>query len=351
MLIVILYLTYHRFMFRPLKLLGFVGVVLASVATPCRALDILLTNDDGFEASMLHALYQRLKQGGHRVLIAAPAMDGTGKGGALAFGPVEPLATASRGLHVHRGAKGVGTLATDPDVHYVNSSPAVSVLYGLDVATRKRWAKAPDLVISGPNYGNNTGLLNTFSGTFNAAMTALNRGIPSIAVSAAGILTWYRPFEQLRPADMEYEVASVVVRLVDELVRTRVDGTAPLLPPGTGLNVNLPEFFPGTGARLPFKFSKVGSAVIATPMFVENLALDPVAGWVLPPPLPGISAHLPGWSPNITRVEDADPSSEFNIIAAGAVAISVVQTSHQADAATTERVTSKLSGLVQPSAR
>ena len=82
----------------------------------------------------------------------------------------------------------------------------------------------------------------------------------------------------------------------------------------------------------------------------EVLALDPVAGWVLPPALPGISAHLPGWSPNITRIEDNDPSSEFNIIASGAVAISVLQTSHQADAATTERVTSKLTGLVSPKA-
>ena len=331
------------------KMLGVALMALATLATPCRALDILLTNDDGFEASMLHAVYQRLKQAGHRVLISAPAMDGTSMSGALPLTPIGPLPTPSRAGHVPAGARGVGTLAEDPDVFYVNSTPAVSLLHGVDVAARRRWGKAPDLVISGPNYGNNIGLLTTFSGTFNAAMTALNRGLPAIAVSAAGLLTWYRPFEALRPNDQEHEIANVVIRVVDELVRTRREPSAPLLPVGIGLNVNLPEFLPGTGARLPFRFSKVGTAVFALPVFVENLATDPVAGLLLPPPLPGISVHLQGLSPgSVTRIDDRDPTSEQNIVNAGAVAVSVVQSTHQANAEVSQRISTQLTGLLQP---
>jgi 5'-nucleotidase len=334
------------------KLLAFPVLALASLATPCRALDILLTNDDGFEASMLHALYQRLKHGGHRVLISAPAMDGTAMSGALPLTPVGPLPTPSRAGHVPAGARGVGTLASDANVFYVNSTPAVSLLHGVDIAARRRWGKAPDLVISGPNYGNNLGLLTTHSGTFNAAMTALNRGLPAIAVSAASLLTWYRGFEALRPADREHEIAAVVVRLVDELVRTRAAPGAPLLPVGIGLNVNLPEFFPGTGARLPYKFGKVGTAVFTLPVFVENLARDPIAGLLLPPPLPGVSVHLVGLSPgNVTRIDDRDPSSEQNIVNAGAVAISVVQSTNQASVEIAERISRQLGALVQTPAR
>jgi 5'-nucleotidase len=334
-----------------MKLLALVMLGLGVSTSPCQALDILVTNDDGFEASMIHALYQRLKQSGNRVLVSAPAMNGTAMGGALPVAPIGPLLLPSRSAHIRAGAPGVGSLPKDPDVFYVNSTPAVSLLHGLDVAAKRRWGKPPDLVISGPNYGNNMGLLTTHSGTFNAAMTALNRGVPSIAVSAGALLDGYRPFEALRAGDKEYEIADVVVRLVEELVRTRKDASTPLLPPGIGLNVNLPEFFRGTGARLPFKFSKVGTAVFATPVFVENLATDPVMALTFPPPLPGISAHLQGLSPGkIGQIHDKDPSSEQNIVNSGAIAVSVVQSTHQADVVMTESIRAQLLGLTQPSA-
>jgi broad specificity polyphosphatase/5'/3'-nucleotidase SurE len=46
-------------------------------------------------------------------------------------------------------------------VHYVNGSPVMACLYGLDVVAQRKWKAAPDLVVSGPNEGNNTGLVNT----------------------------------------------------------------------------------------------------------------------------------------------------------------------------------------------
>lgn len=334
------------------KLLAIAALALGALTSPCQALDILLTNDDGFEASTTHALYQLLKARGHRVIISAPSHNGTGMGGALPAGPIGPLLTPTRSAHVKAGAPGVGTLPSDPDVYYVNSSPAVSVLHGIDVAAKRKWNKAPDLVISGPNYGNNVGILTIHSGTFNAAMTALNRGVPAIAVSAAALLDWYRPFDALRPLDKEHEVAEVVSRLVDELGRTRADPSRPLFPLGVGLNMNLPEFIRGTGSALPFKFSKVGTAVGLTPMFVENLAADPIGALALMPALPGVSVHVAGLSPgSITRINDADPSSEQNIINGGAVALSVIQTSHQAGPEITGAIATQLSALVSKPAR
>ena len=75
-------------------------------------------------------------------------------------------------------------------------------------------------MISGPNFGNNTGLVNNSSGTVNAALIAMNRGIPSIAVSVANP-TSYRSFRTgLQPLDLEN--AEVIVRLVQPSKPVRV---------------------------------------------------------------------------------------------------------------------------------
>ena len=39
----------------------------------------------------------------------------------------------------------------------------MSMLYGLDVLAVQRWSAPPDLVISGPNEGNNLGAINNSS--------------------------------------------------------------------------------------------------------------------------------------------------------------------------------------------
>ncbi|MET0343933.1 MAG: 5'/3'-nucleotidase SurE [Polyangiales bacterium] len=333
-------------------LLAVAVLTLGTQAAPARALDILLTNDDGFESSMLQALYRRLKENGHRVLVSAPAMEQSGTGGAISREPLGPLPTPTRAGIVPAGAKGVGTLPGDPDVFYVNSTPSVSLLHGLDVLVRKRWNKAPDLVIAGPNNGHNIGLLSTHSGTFQAAMTSLARGIPSIAVSAGLLVQGFRSFTELTPQAVEYEVADVVVRLVKELERTRTAAPAKLLPVGIGLNVNIPDFLPGMGPLMRFEFSKVGTTVLTMPTFVENLALDPIMGLTLPPPLPGVSTNLTGLSPNpIERIDDTDPTSEQATLLRGRVAVSVVQCTHQADDPTTQLIRGQLNGLVNPATR
>ena len=77
------------------------------------ALDIVLTNDDGFESALTYAVYQRLNAAGHRVIISASTADQSGRGGPVDFlRPVLPLAAPSRGgCALSRGAPGVGNLA------------------------------------------------------------------------------------------------------------------------------------------------------------------------------------------------------------------------------------------------
>lgn len=50
------------------------------------ALNILLSNDDGYQHPNIRALYTELKAQGHTVRIAAPQADQSARGGAFFFG-------------------------------------------------------------------------------------------------------------------------------------------------------------------------------------------------------------------------------------------------------------------------
>ncbi|MCK6395207.1 5'/3'-nucleotidase SurE [Zoogloea sp.] len=60
----------------------------------------------------------------------------------------------------------------------------MATMYGLDVLATARWNKAPDLVLSGPNEGQNVGRVVVSSGTIGNAQFAAGRGTPAIALSA-----------------------------------------------------------------------------------------------------------------------------------------------------------------------
>ena len=332
--------------------------VAAGASLPTLALNIVVTNDDGCEASMIHALYRKLTAAGHQVIISASALDGSGQGGALAFlRPVVPLAGASRGGHLPAGTPGVATLAAVPTIDYgsrvfcVNSTPVASTLHGIDVAAAAVFGTPPDLVISGPNYGNNTGLINNGSGTVNAALVAVNRGFPAIATSAAAPLN-YRAFDLLQASDPEFEHAELVVALVERLVRSARHGKRELIPAGNGLNVNFPDYATGTGGTLRWQMSDVGTGPSATPFFVSDLSTSTIAQRV------GLgNVHLPGVSllvagvpdpsaAGLRFVDDTDPSSEQNVVDAGRIAVSVIQGNHEARRAAKLVVRTMLHGLV-----
>lgn len=334
-------------MFATARQLAGAGLCAAGLLlTPsAQALDILLSNDDGFETANIRALYQRLDEAGHDVAISAPTRNNSGTGGSVEFlRPITPLEEDSLHGSVEAGAPGVGTDPADDDVHYVDSTPVASVLYGLDVVAPKRWGGQPDLVISGPNEGNNLGLLNNSSGTFNNVLYAINRGVPAIAVSFAGIDG--RADADLAPDAPEFELADVVVTLLQRLENQ--PGNVALLPPGVGLNVNVPEFEPGGAASLPVRFTRIGLASAFQPVFFESLEDSEAAQrFGAAVDMPAVSMVLPGETPpaGVTLPDDQDPRSEGRAAREGAVSISVIEGVAQARRSNEDAVRLRLDGV------
>jgi 5'-nucleotidase len=322
-------------------------IVALAFAQSASALNILLTNDDGFETANIHALYERLKTAGYDVIISAPTQNNSGKGGAVNFlRPINALTQPTRWGTVPARAPGVGADPANPaDVFYVDGTPVMSLLYGLDVVGAKRWHGQPDLVISGPNEGNNTGYINNSSGTVANALYGINRGVPSIAVSYAA--TTGRSYVGLAANAIEYEVADIVVRIVRELEQN-TRSRQPLLPAGVGLNVNIPMLQAGQGRTASFRLTRIGLATLFSPVFFERLSDSArAAASGLNVPLPGISLLAPGESApaGVKLPTDDSPRSEAHATAAGQVAISVIQGVPQAPVAAETRVGRQLRDL------
>lgn len=131
------------------------------------AKQILLTNDDGILSPGLWAAAGVLAQLGY-VTVAAPREQYSGAG--------RSLPSNSDGIIETRQVQVNGK---DWQVYAVGGSPAQAVLHGaLEILARK-----PDLVVSGINFGENTGTGITVSGTVGAALEAAGLDIPALAVS------------------------------------------------------------------------------------------------------------------------------------------------------------------------
>ncbi|WP_053730439.1 5'/3'-nucleotidase SurE [Streptomyces sp. WM6378] len=200
------------------------GTVPATAATHDKAsapLRILLTNDDGYDAPGIRLMFQRLTSAGYDVTIVAPLTNQSGAGTKM------------------MSATTVTVRHPEPRVWAVDGTPGDAVSFGLAEAFAGR---APDLVISGTNFGPNVAGLAIHSGTVGGAVAALESGVPAIAVSTGGLAV---PVPQLvlnamRPTN------DFTVKLIDRLRAHAKHG--PLLPPGVGLNVDHPVIGPdGTG--------------------------------------------------------------------------------------------------------
>jgi len=121
---------------------------------------ILLSNDDGYQAPGIVALYEALKELAD-VEVVAPEQNNSAKSNAL---------TLHSPLYVHTAPNGF---------RYVNGTPADCVHIALTGLLGYR----PDLVVSGINNGANMGDDTIYSGTVGAAMEGYLFGIPAIAFS------------------------------------------------------------------------------------------------------------------------------------------------------------------------
>ena len=123
---------------------------------------ILISNDDGYQAPGIVALYEALQDIAD-VEVVAPEQNNSAKSNAL---------TLHSPMYVHRAANGF---------RYVNGTPADCVHIALTGLLGYR----PDLVVSGINNGANMGDDTIYSGTVGAAMEGYLFGIPAMAFSQA----------------------------------------------------------------------------------------------------------------------------------------------------------------------
>lgn len=182
-----------------------------------RALDILLTNDDGYQAPGIEAVHAALVAAGHRVTMVAPRENQSGASWRISTGALKYAEEA-------------------PGIWAVDGSPADAVAIGLRVILA---GDAPDLVVSGANFGHNVGATANVSGTVGAALMAEYLGVPAVAVSVGMKLDerdGTPPFASTTAAFPA--AAAFTAELVDRLAAAASDG--PLLPADAVLNVNYP---------------------------------------------------------------------------------------------------------------
>ena len=310
------------------------AAIVACVSSQAAALNIVLTNDDGFETPNIQILYSALVAAGHDVILSAPYSGQSGTSGQIAFlRPIGPASEASEEGLLPAGSHGIGETTIAPQQYYVNGSPVAAALYGMDVKAEDIWGSRPDLLISGPNEGNNLGVITPHSGTVGATIAALNKGIPAVAVSAVS-----------GDAAQAEVVAELVVKLVAQL-----DGRNGVkLPVNIGLNVNMPAIDVATQSAddFIFKFTRIGTSSTMGLQFYVALGESPVAqsfGIPAETDLPGVSVEIPATLAGYP--EDNSPNSESNALQPKTVTVSVIQGTYAASRASANRVKAKLTRL------
>ena len=189
---------------------------------------ILISNDDGYQAPGINALYEALKTVAE-VEVVAPEQNNSAKSNAL---------TLHAPLYVQTAANGF---------RYVNGTPADCVHIALTGLLGYR----PDLVVSGINNGANMGDDTIYSGTVGAAMEGYLFGIPAIA------------FSQIDKGWAHIESAAAKAReIVLQLAQQQMIGARPWL-----LNVNIPNL-PLERIK-PVKVCRLGRRHAAEPVITQ----------------------------------------------------------------------------------
>ena len=191
----------------------------SSNSTACDSkLDILLSNDDGFDKPGIVALQQALSQAEHRVVLAAPAKNASGSSASITFAPV-----------------GVEQVAAN--TYAISASPATSVV--LAVSALYPPGSPPDLLISGINKGANLGPATSISGTVGATTAAINIIDPPIAAIAISTDPLGPNFSAEENTRHLQRISAFITNLVGRLTQERCKSGL-LLPKRLALNINYP---------------------------------------------------------------------------------------------------------------
>ncbi|PWY78972.1 sure-like protein [Aspergillus eucalypticola CBS 122712] len=265
-------------------------ITLSSVVNGLNILITTLKNDDGFGTGNIREMYKAVKAYGHNVFIVAPATDQSGKGGSLTFATTANLTEDTEFGLVKAGAPSVGHDVEDDHIWYYAGSPVAAAAVGIDYVLPKYNVSKPDLVMSGPNYGDNVGgFAFTSSGTIGATYYAIGRGIPAIAFSAENSdETSYKEVNATTSVGLKNPqtiVGELSAAFAQNLI-LRMKGRR-LLPLGYGINVNMPtitstnsdeciapEFF---HTRITGDAWSLGISYNATTGLMQETLVDPAA--------------------------------------------------------------------------
>jgi 5'/3'-nucleotidase SurE len=226
---------------RTLRLLSSAAIAcVATASNPAAALNIALTNDDGWNAPGIQIMKTALVAAGHTVTLAAPLTDQSGSS----------MALDQVSLAVKKEAAGEYSVAlwATPTVA---AKPANSAYVAIGIV--QEGGRSPDLLISGINSSANIGLSELLSGTVGAAAHAmkavLNGGVPAIAIgtdvpTANCDVTCQAAHYQV--------VANFMVRFVAHLeTKPGFLASEPgLLPAGLGLVVSYPGITSISGVKI-----------------------------------------------------------------------------------------------------
>jgi len=165
---------------------------------------ILISNDDGIQSPGLRALVEALRDYGE-LWVIAPDREQSAVGHAITLSePIRLFPWTMEGVD---------------HVYAISGTPADCV----KLAITELMPEKPDMVLSGVNRGENTGISVIYSGTVSAATEGTINDIPSVAVSLGSFTS------------TRFEPAAEVARRVVDLVIARG------LPADTLLNVNVPD--------------------------------------------------------------------------------------------------------------
>lgn len=125
------------------------SVVLAPLAA--QAVNIVLSNDDGWAEKNIRVFYDTLTSAGESVIISAPADNRSGTGSSDAT-----PGTVTSGCEFNScpaGSPPYGSDSSNPRFNYVNSYPVTSIRYGIQTLSPKFFGGAPDIAVAGYNVG------------------------------------------------------------------------------------------------------------------------------------------------------------------------------------------------------
>ncbi|WMM24760.1 5'/3'-nucleotidase SurE [Tissierella sp. MB52-C2] len=185
---------------------------------------ILLANDDGIMAEGIYTLAKELEKD-HEIIIVAPDVQRSAQSHAITLG---------QDLIV----KEVELEGLKSKSYSVSGTPADCVRVGLEVLAERQI----DLVLSGINFGFNSGMDILYSGTVSAAIEGNIYKIPSIAISA-----------EVKEGNARFDIAAKYTRQIlessmDKLVKSNIV-----------LNINVP--YRDEEDILGIKICKIGGPI------------------------------------------------------------------------------------------